>query len=116
MNNDINIREEELQILSLHPNEGGIHDTVHTILNEMDIDVLVGCEPIKTIIQKPGQIGDRKKGIAIFIRNKNVCIESVEIQDSYLMINLCDFTIYCCYISLNISYDTYKDFVNKLMT
>lgn len=113
-----NIQSGEGDLSMLQTNLGRervAHDVAFVTASELDIDIIIVSEPNKAIIKKPGWTADRRENVAVFWRNAKIKVKKVEREEGYLVIHLENFSMYCCYLSPNITIDEYKNEVDLIM-
>lgn len=91
------------------------HDILYATACEKDIDVVIISEPNIKISLDNNFIMDKKRDVAIYIRNKDVGICSHVIGDGYVCIRWERWCIIGCYFSPNITMEEFKTLTDNLL-
>lgn len=91
------------------------HDILCATMCEKQIDLAIISEPNIKASENNGYIMDRKKNVAIYIRNKNIGVHSHSSGDGYVCLKWGTWCIYGCYCSPNITLEVFGIFTDSLL-
>ncbi|KAK9720147.1 Endonuclease-reverse transcriptase [Popillia japonica] len=81
---------------------------------ENDIDIVLISEPNVKISLYHNYLLDKQQNVAVYIKNKNVGIQSFSLGEGYICIKWERWCMYACYCSPNIPLDDFKAFIDAL--
>mgnify|MGYP000164383016 FL=1 len=111
------LKKLEMSIKILHTNLGrgrAAHDIAYATAKHKEVDILIVCEPNKTLTKQSEWVKDDRMDAAVLFVNKKIIVSGVIRRKGYLLINLGEWDLYCCYISPNISMEEYTDKVKEI--
>ncbi|KAK9709882.1 Endonuclease-reverse transcriptase [Popillia japonica] len=107
--------DKKLKILQTNLGRGrAAHDMLYAIACERDIDIAIISEPNVKISLSHNYIMDKKRNVAVYIRNKNIGVRSHSVGDGYICIKWQGWCIYSCYFSPNIPFLEFRCHIDEM--
>nr|CAI5852388.1 unnamed protein product [Callosobruchus analis] len=91
------------------------HDVAFAVAEETDSDLIIVGEPNRKAASKSGWITDSNTDVAVYFRNRSIEVKSIRKIAGCINIELKQCSLYCCYISPNVSTSQFMDYIDAVL-
>lgn len=91
-------------------------DLARATADSLDCDIIATQEPNRALVSSDRRwIVDEEGDTAVFCKNRNCDAVIHKCNKGYTKLRMLKWTLFNCYISLNVSFEIYREFVERLM-